>query len=316
MNKLSNPPVFQGSLNKKSYFEGWYIKCLSDDLISSIAFIPGLSLGKDPHAFIQINRSNNTSEYIRFPVEEFSYKKDVFAVALGDNYFSDRGLRLNYEQNGISLQGDLVFNNIQRYPSRFLAPGIMGIFTYIPFMQCYHGVVSIRHEINGLLTINGQDLGFDKGRGYIEKDWGRSFPKSWLWMQANPFHDSEASFMLSIAKIPWMGMYFTGIIGFLNDGNKTYRFATYLGDGLSFLEEDEGGIYLYIKGPKYHLRVYAEFGDNNTLIAPVKGHMDRNIKESLNSSLHVELSDKGHNIIFRDSSHIAGLETSGDIDKL
>lgn len=316
MNKLSNPPIFKESLNKKPYFESWYIKCLSDDFMSSIAFIPGIFLGKDPHAFIQINMSNNKSEYIRFPVEKISYEKDVFAVALGDNYFSDRGLRLNHEQNGISLQGDLVFNNMRRYSSHFLSPGIIGVFTHIPFLQSHHAIMSIRHEINGLLTINGQDLGFEKGCGYIEKNWGHSFPKSWLWMQANPFQDSEASFMLSIAKIPLMGIWFTGLVGFLNDGEKTYHFATHLGHGLAFLEENEGDVYIHIKGPKYHLRVYAEIGETATLIAPTKGQMDRNIKESLNSSLYVELSDKRHNIIFRDSAHIAGLKISGDINKL
>jgi hypothetical protein len=135
-------------------------------------------------------------------------------------------------------------------------------------------------------------------------------------MQANPFQDSEATFMLSIAKIPWMGMWFTGMIGFLNDGKKTYRFATYLGDGVSFIEEDDGGVYIHTKGPKYHLRIYAEFGEGGALIAPVKGQMNREMKESLNSSLHVELSDRRHNIIFRDTSHIAGLEISGKIKTL
>ena len=316
MNKLSNPPVFQGSLNKKSYFEGWYLKCLSDDLSSCIAFIPGVSLGKDSHAFIQVNRSDNQSEYIRFPLDTFSYEKDIFAVALGNNFFSDRGIKLDCKRPGLSLFGELVFENRQAFPSHFLSPGIMGIFTYIPFMQCYHGVVSMRHQVKGILSINNKDYGFENGTGYIEKDWGRSFPESWVWMQANPFQDSDSTFMLSVAKIPWMGMWFTGMIGFLNTGEKTYRFATYLGDSVSFLEEDDGGVYIHIKGPKYHLRVYGEFGEGGSLIAPVKGQMSRTMKESLNSTLHVELTDKRHNFLFRDTSHIAGLEICGDVEKL
>ncbi len=316
MGKLSNPPVFQGSLSKKSYFEGWYIKCLSDDLSSSIAFIPGISLGKDPHAFIQINRSDNQSQYLRFPIDSFTFEKNMFAVAIENNYFSDRGLKLSCRNSDISLTGELVFDNVQTYPSRFLAPGIMGVFTYIPFMQCYHGVVSMRHRIKGVLSIDGEDLGFENGIGYIEKDWGRSFPESWVWMQANPFQDSETTFMLSIAKVPWMGVWFTGMIGFLNDGKNTYRFATYLGDSVSFLEEDDGGVYIHVKGPKYHLRVYGEFGEGGALLAPTKGQMSRTIKESLNSTLHVELTDKRHNVIFHDTSHIAGLEICGDVEKL
>ncbi|MCF7832381.1 MAG: hypothetical protein K9N05_02240 [Candidatus Marinimicrobia bacterium] len=313
MSRLSNPPVFQGSLKKRSYFEGWYIKCLSDDLLTSVAFIPGISLGKDSHAFIQINTSEQATEYIKFPLEDFHYETDHFAVAIGGSYFSDRGVHLDLKRPDISLHGDLIFENIHPFPSHFLAPGIMGAFTYIPFMECYHGVVSMRHKVRGVLTINGAEYGFENGIGYIEKDWGRSFPESWIWMQANPFQDSDASFMLSVAKIPWMGMHFTGVIGFLNYDNEVHRFATYLGDQIAQLDQHDRGVDVLIKNKKHQLRLHAEPGEGGGLIAPVNGEMTRSMKESLNSTLHVELKDKKGKILFSDTSHIAGLEISGEI---
>jgi hypothetical protein len=182
-------------------------------------------------------------------------------------------------------------------------------------MECYHGVVSMRHKVQGLVTLNDHEYGFENGIGYIEKDWGRSFPESWVWMQANPFQENDASFMLSIAKIPWMGLWFTGLIGFLNVDDQVYRFATYLGDSVSFIEDSKDGIYIHVKGPKYHIRVFAELNGGGGLIAPVKGKMNRKMKESLNSTLHIEFSDKRDKIIFRDTSHIAGLEISGDVKK-
>jgi len=48
----------------------------------------------------------------------------------------------------------------------------------------------------------------------------------------------------------------------------------------------------------------------------VKGDMKRQMKESLNSTLHVELKDKNGQILFNDTSHIAGLEVSGNVEKL
>ncbi|MCD6337058.1 MAG: hypothetical protein J7M01_02350, partial [Candidatus Marinimicrobia bacterium] len=225
MGQLSHPSIFQGNLKKRSYFEGWYIKCLSDDLSTSIAFIPGISLGKDKHAFIQINTSEHTTEYLNFPLENFHFEKDYFAVAIDDNFFSDRGVHLSVDRPHMSLHGDLVFEDVHPFPSRFMSPGIMGWFTYVPFMKCYHGVVSMRHRVRGTLILNGKEYGFENGIGYIEKDWGRSFPQSWIWMQANPFQNSDASFMLSIAKVPWLGMKFTGLIGFLNFDNEVHRFA-------------------------------------------------------------------------------------------
>ena len=44
-------------------------------------------------------------------------------------------------------------------------------------MECYHGIVSMDHTVNGLIEINNEKIDFSEGRGYIEKDWGRSFPQ-------------------------------------------------------------------------------------------------------------------------------------------
>ena len=316
MSRLNNPPVFQGNLNKTSYFEGWYIKCLSDDLLTSIAFIPGVSLSKDSHAFIQINTSGHATEYLKFPLEAFEYKSDHFAAAIGNNFFSDRGVHLDYEKDGMSIHGDLVFEDLHPFPKHFMSPGIMGPFTFVPFMECYHGVVSMRHMVRGVLSINGEEYGFENGIGYIEKDWGRSFPESWVWTQANPFQGSDASFMLSVAMVPWMGMHFTGIAGFLNVDDTLYRFTTYLGAKVQGVELHDWGADIRIKQGKYRLRLHAELGGGGGLIAPVKGDMNRQMKESLNSTLHVELKDKKGRTLFNDTSHIAGLEISGEIENL
>ena len=49
---------------------------------------------------------------------------------------------------------------------------------------------------NGQLTLNNSKLNFDGGKGYIEKDWGRNFPKNWIWAQSNHFQESELSLSL------------------------------------------------------------------------------------------------------------------------
>lgn len=49
---------------------------------------------------------------------------------------------------------------------------------------------------DGSITINNKNIAFDNGVGYIEKDWGSSFPKSYIWCQGNNFENSNTSFML------------------------------------------------------------------------------------------------------------------------
>jgi hypothetical protein len=56
----------------------------------------------------------------------------------------------------------------------------MGWYSFIPFMECKHGIVSANHKIKGKITVNNQIIDFDEGQGYIEKDWGTSFPEAGL----------------------------------------------------------------------------------------------------------------------------------------
>jgi hypothetical protein len=70
----------------------------------------------------------------------------------------------------------------------------MGWYSYVPFMECYHGLISIDHKLQGSLQINGQEIDFTEGKGYAEKDWGTSFPEGYVWMQSN--HFAEGSLFL------------------------------------------------------------------------------------------------------------------------
>ena len=45
----------------------------------------------------------------------------------------------------------------------------MGPFSFVPFMECYHGVLSMNHSIKGRLDFNGESLSFDNGKGYMER---------------------------------------------------------------------------------------------------------------------------------------------------
>ena len=52
----------------------------------------------------------------------------------------------------------------------FLSPGIMGPYSFIPFMECYHGILSMNHKILGSLKYNDENISFNGGKCYMEKD--------------------------------------------------------------------------------------------------------------------------------------------------
>lgn len=59
-----------------------------------------------------------------------------------------------------------------------------------------------QHEtqpVEGTVKVNDQEIDFTGGRGYIEKDWGSSFPKRYIWIQSNHFEEPTASLFFSIA---------------------------------------------------------------------------------------------------------------------
>ena len=47
----------------------------------------------------------------------------------------------------------------------------MGWYYKVPFMECYHEVVSLNHDLIGEIKVNNRIFSFDNGKGYIEKDW-------------------------------------------------------------------------------------------------------------------------------------------------
>lgn len=318
MFKIWNPSWFQGNRVGKTYFEGWYFKNVSADGVHRWAFIPGISMvGDDPHAFIQaIDGSNGKTHYFRFPADQFAFSKRGFEVSIGDNHFSSDGFSLNIDDGENSFAGKIRISGRTGYKAGLRRPGIMGWYRYVPFMECYHGVVSLDHRTDGELIINGRSIDLDNGRGYIEKDWGTSMPGSWIWMQSNHFTDEGTSFMMSVARIPWIGKTFTGFLGFFHYEGKTITFATYTGAKITELTWDTNTVNIHIDTGKELIEINGKNQSTGALKAPVLGKMDRVIHESINAELNLTLRKKNGEMIYTGTGMNAGLEMVGDLGSL
>ena len=163
-------------------------------------------------------------------------------------------------------------------------------------MECYHGVVSLHHRLRGQLRLYGETVDFTGGTGYMEKDWGRSFPSSWIWMQSNHLSGVEqASLMVSVARIPWLGNHFPGFLaGLLLDG-QLYRFTTYNGAKSTVsIDEAKREVHLHFQRKGLSLRIRArQAGGTGALAAPVSGAMAGKVNESLQSTFYLQLTENG-----------------------
>jgi hypothetical protein len=274
------------------------------------AFIPGISLSGDSHSFIQVlNGKTGESRYLRYPLSSFSAVPGEFDIRVGESRFSEDGIELNIDKDNLSIRGSVSYRALTPFPGTVFRPGIMGPYSHVPFMECKHGVVSVNHTLAGQIDFNGRTLSFSNGKGYIEKDWGSSFPETWIWLQSNHFEKPGTSFMLSIAKIPWMGRWFMGFLGFFHDNGHTSVFAAYNRSRIQSLTRLENGKFsAVIESPDAVYDIEAEQLTGAELKAPVSGSMNRIIKESADSVMRLRVYSPRGTERFSGTGECAGLE--------
>ena len=313
LSRLRDPAIFQGNLGYKNYFEGWYFKQVGLNG-AKIAVIPGVSLSEDSHAFIQVfDGRSGQSYYFEYPVEAFRPEKNPFAVVIGDNRFSYDGVELNLEGR---ITGSLSFSGITPYSWKWYERGVMGWYGYVPFMETYHGLLSLDHRVEGVISIEGDIQIFKEGRGYVEKDWGKSFPSSWIWMQSNGFKEQGTSLMFSTAVIPWLSSSFIGHLAILRFNNKTFNLSTYRGGNIIQLNKTKEGVSIQVQTKTHLLGIKAIQGDSVSLKSPVEGLMTGRTIESLDSTIEVSLTNKNGDALFSGVGLDAGLEIMDDNDEL
>jgi tocopherol cyclase len=184
----------------------------------------------------------------------------------------------------------------------------MGFFAYIPFMECYHGIVSMSHTLEGALRIGGRTIDFNGGKGYIEKDWGTSFPKEYIWLQSNHFPGSDASVLCSVAHIPFGIASFQGFLCNLTVDGKEYRFATYNRSRLIRFAYTEETLDLGIRRGNLVFDVRATMNGGGMLNAPKQGAMQHMIKEGLSGTVVVRLARDDGAILFEGTGNPCGIE--------
>eukprot|EP00804_Cyclotella_cryptica_P030186 CCRYP_017971-RB/>CCRYP_017971-RB protein AED:0.01 eAED:0.01 QI:70/-1/1/1/-1/1/1/532/337 len=283
---IFQPDKFQGAKKTHRYFEGWYYKFVTsndnaeffgiDANLSlngdfSMAVVPGIFLGNatnsaESHAFVFVTLNGQRQHYYRFSLDEFSYanSRDEIYIQVGDNRFSHQGVSLNLypreDDADLVLRGNLTFYNTSSWPVSLFQLGAMGPVGWMPGLECTHGVLSFDHEIHGYLTVSStreatdpKTISMDRGRGYTEKDYGRSFPSTWVWIQTNSFRNNPGtSLFVSIARIPtplfrWE---FPGFTAAIWHNGRLIPFATWSGAKFEELRVSEDEVYIVMRSSR------------------------------------------------------------------
>jgi hypothetical protein len=316
-----HPEGYHGRSQRPPYFEGWYYKIIDAAGGHRYAVIPGIFLGKagdSPHSFVQVlDGVTGETDYYRYATSDFHAAENQLAVTVGPNTFSAQAISLDLESGRVPLQGRVTFGALKPWPVTLTSPGVMGWYAWVPGMECYHGVLSFDHTVAGKLSLGTRTFDFVGGRGYIEKDWGQSFPSSWIWTQTNHFPTPGVSLMASIAIIPWMGRTFPGFIVGLLHGGTLLRFASYTGAVTRHLAVTPTAFEWVIEDRLYRLRLAGHHEQTGDLRGPSREDMGRRVAETLSAQVDVELRAR-HNgaVLFHETGRYAGMELGGDVAAL
>lgn len=255
--------------------------------------------------------------YHRFPIDQFSAIEEKFELRIGNNQFTFDQIELALHNEEQQVNGLLKFENPTGWPISLISPGVMGLYAWVPRMECYHGVLGFDHAVEGYLEVDHQRMEFSGGRGYIEIDWGKAFPETWIWMQSNHFSQTATSLTASVAIIPWLGNAFAGFIVRFWQAGKLHRFASYTNSRILKLAVDEHHVQWLMRIKSHRLEIVATQAEGALLQAPTPEGMGRRIAETLNAKIHVRLVNlKSGEIEFDEEGKYAGLEAVGDLQKL
>jgi hypothetical protein len=158
----------------------------------------------------------------------------------------------------------------------------------------------MRHDIHGTIQFGQDSQKNVLGVGYLEKDWGQSFPSTWIWGQTNQWISTSsvsASLFFSFAVAPiGFGLELPGFLVIFEHNNEFYYFNTYL---LSIVDDLAVNNYtnslsftVYDLFFEYKLHVSIQFDDANSgtlLYAPREGRMEKIVKEMLDNNAYFDV---------------------------
>jgi tocopherol cyclase len=319
---ILNPTLYHGYHKKKNFFEGWYFKVSTPNHDRTLVFIPGSAKGKDEldqHAFIQVlDSKTQLNRYLKYEVTAFHVEKNPFVARVGKNKFSMERLVVDIKSKNLSVKGELFFHKLVSWPSTTLNPGSMGYFNYLTFMECYSHVNALDGTVSGKLLIDGEEIDFNGGKFYSEKNWGRSFPSAYIWVQSNFFNQKDVSLSCSVGKIPFGKLKFTGFLTAITNGKKVYRFTT-MNHSKMQLTDHGVNFDVVFKNRKFELSIQTIIDEQDyiTCLGPRLGEMNMKVLESLSSKANVVLKRrKTQEVILDVTSDAVALERMGDLSVL
>lgn len=270
VNKYNN---FHFLHKKAPCFEGFYLKTAKKDG-TTLVVICGFAKSKEKsHAFIQVSTQSLETFYFEYPLYELKINEEAFNFSIRNNEFSQNGIYI--KENDCEV--DLTFSDFTFWNRTYLNPSIMGVLAYVPFVECKHDIISPSLTVLGHANLKAETLIFDNTSGYIDKNWGRSFPKDYFWGHISNFENPSVSIQFAKAKPKWLFWKIPVYIGFLRLNHEIHLFKSWKKGKMTLTNVGQDEVLL--QNRKFKIKIKFENGRPLNLKAPIEGKLDHLILE-------------------------------------
>ena len=263
----------------KNRFYGKYYKFISDDGDVLACILSVANEGK----MTQVITKDGS----------FLLKDPEAITVLGDDVVFD------VKQDDLTIKGKLSLSNYHPLKKK-----VMSVFSYLP-LECKHEIYSMSHQVNGVLLASNKTMNFTDALGYIEGDAGKNFPKKYVWYNSLL---KDCTVTMAVATIPLLSfIHFKGILCFIKTKNEEYYLCTYNGASIKQINDKQ----IIIKKGKLQFELSFDASQGHDLKAPMKGNMDRYIKESVTTPTSYRLL-KNKQIVLDNKDETSSLEYMWD----
>ncbi len=284
---------------KANRFEGWYVRFVDAKHATNEAFILAYTTHQDDaHAFTQyFDGVAKTNHYTRHPLTAYRFENATAHV--GPNRLTEHSLY--FEQEGMTL--DVVFSQ-PRKPNK----SAMSFLRFLP-LECFQEVIIMEAQATGTRTIHGQKVAVE-GTIYIEKTFGRRFPKQWFWLQTHHFDQPGVRLSFAGGSVPTLKFRPFGFFCLVEKDEEVYRFATYKRSHFNAVDLGDKIVFTVRQGT-LNLRLEVTDHDPTALVGPSDfGLMNLEVFESLSAHVTLTLTDANTTLIQAHST-LAGFEWMG-----
>jgi tocopherol cyclase len=324
---------------ERDFFEGWYFRVTLPKIGESFAFMYSIEdpLGINPHSSGAAQILGIGAEYIWCPFPDLrKFWADKSCLGLGHwgetnlaippQLLSiaefDRNIQQGYQVTATLHQGSLPAQNCrwcyQTIPvygwgqPQQLQQATAGTLSLLPIFEPGWQILLAHGLATGWIEWQGQRYDFTNAPAYSEKNWGRSFPEKWFWINCNSFDETVGLAITAGGgkrKVLWMTEE-VGMIG-IHYRDKFYEFVPWNAQ-IDWQIQPWGEWRMQASNQDYRIELIGTTDLAGTMVrTPTAAGLSLCCRDTLKGQLSIDLRTRSGERIVTATSTLAGLEVGG-----